>query len=129
MHVKSAARFTSETIVGALVVRLVRANRHGLLWYGKAGDMGVLGCLLDNLLAFLLVVLARSERGVHLLGHEHGERGEAVFVRHGQPRLTHALLRVVFVHRVDGGPHSCHLLANLSSRHLTVSIAYHKARL
>ena len=67
MHVKTAARFASEAIVRALVVRLVRANRHGHLGHCEAGDMGVLGCLLDNLLALLLVVLACSQRGVHLL--------------------------------------------------------------
>lgn len=128
VHVETATGFAGEAIVSVLVVRLVRADGHRLLGHGKTGNVGVFGRLLDHLGALLFVIFARAERRVHLPGHEHGKRGEATLVWHGQFRLTHSLLRVVLVHRVDRSSHGSHLLTDLCPSHLTVTIAYTRFR-
>ena len=72
VHVKSAALLSCIAIVRALVVSFVCDYGHVLLVHCKACDVGKLGSLLD-LHSLSLVRLHALQRGVHLLGHDHGE--------------------------------------------------------
>ena len=123
MHVESATRLAGETVVRILIVSFVGDYGHVLFVNCKACNVRVLGRLLD-LRTLSLVRLHALQCGIHLLGHYHGERGEATFVWHGHPRFAHTLLRVIFVHLIDRGLHSGHLRTNLRPSHLAVRVAY-----
>ena len=123
VHVKSSAWLARETIVCVLIMSLIRAYWHHLLFLWLTSYEWESRSL--SYLRLASVSFTASQSRVHLLGHQRWEWREASFVRHGYPWLTHSLLRVILIHRIDLKPHSGHLCSNLTPCHSIVVSSCH----